>query len=87
MRPVSLLQMQELKKRLNCKDMKWFLKNVDTKHEFQDLDTALAGLGDIKSEKYPHLCLDSMGETDVGKNVGLYNCHGQLGNQGFLLVK
>ncbi|CDI81285.1 UDP-N-acetyl-D-galactosamine:polypeptide N-acetylgalactosaminyltransferase T5, putative [Eimeria praecox] len=56
--------MLELKKRLKCKDMNWFMKNVDPKHEFQDLSTALAGLGDIKSVYKPSLCLDSLGETD-----------------------
>ncbi|KAL8439947.1 hypothetical protein Efla_004872 [Eimeria flavescens] len=79
--------MENLKKRLNCKDMNWFMKNVDPKHEFQDLDSALAGVGDIRSVYKPSLCLDALGETDVGNTIGFYQCHGQLGNQAFLLIR
>lgn len=79
--------MEELKKRLKCKDIGWFLSNVDPKHEFQDLNTALAGMGEIRSAYKSSMCLDALGETDVGENIGYYQCHGQLGNQGFLLVK
>ncbi|KAL8431071.1 hypothetical protein ACSSS7_005517 [Eimeria intestinalis] len=52
----------------------------------QDLSKALAGMGDIRSVYKPSLCLDALGETDVGQNLGFYQCHGQLGNQAFLLV-
>lgn len=79
--------MEELKNRLKCKDIKWFLENVDPKHEFRDLENAIAGIGEIRSKYKPSLCLDSMGDTDVGKNIGYFQCHGQLGNQGFVLVK
>ncbi|KAL8453177.1 hypothetical protein Emed_001047 [Eimeria media] len=83
----DMTEMEKLKERLKCKDMNWFMKNVDPKHEFQDLSTALAGMGDIRSVYKPSICLDALGETDVGQNLGFYQCHGQLGNQAFLLVK
>ncbi|KAL8454894.1 hypothetical protein Emag_001260 [Eimeria magna] len=82
----DMTEMEKLKERLKCKDMNWFMKNVDPKHEFQDLSTALAGMGDIRSVYKPSICLDALGETDVGQNLGFYQCHGQLGNQAFLLV-
>ncbi|KAL8275759.1 hypothetical protein Esti_000322 [Eimeria stiedai] len=82
----DMTEMEKLKERLECKDMNWFMKNVDPKHEFQDLSTALAGMGDIRSVYKPSTCLDALGETDVGQNLGFYQCHGQLGNQAFLLV-
>lgn len=82
----DMTKMEQLKEQLQCKDMEWFMKNVDPKHEFQDLNIALAGIGDIRSLHKPTICLDSLGETDVGQNIGYYQCHGQLGNQGFLLI-
>lgn len=82
----DMSKIEKLKETLKCKDMDWFMKNVDPKHEFQDLKTALAGLGDIRSLYKPTICLDALGETDVGQNIGYYQCHGQLGNQGFLLI-
>lgn len=79
--------MEEIKERLQCKDIDWFLKNVDPTHELQKLDGALAGLGEVRNKWKTNICLDSMGETDVGQEVGLFQCHGQLGNQGFLMSK
>lgn len=79
--------MEDLKRKLNCKDFDWFMRNIDPTHEFRDLHRALAGVGEIRSSHHPRLCVDTMGEVDVGQNLGLYQCHGQLGNQGLLLIK
>ncbi|OEH76508.1 n-acetylgalactosaminyl transferase [Cyclospora cayetanensis] len=79
-------KMLKLKEKLQCKDIHWFLKEVDPNHEFRDLNTALSGIGDVRSVYRPNICLDALGETDVGNTVGLYQCHGQLGNQGFMLI-
>lgn len=72
---------------MQCKSFKWFLREVDPKHEFQDLGNAIVGLGHIKSEARPEFCLDAMNNVDEGNPVGLFYCHGLLGNQGFMLTR
>ncbi|KFH09283.1 N-acetylgalactosaminyl transferase [Toxoplasma gondii VAND] len=80
-------EMEALKKKLNCKNFHWFLDVVDPKHEFRRLGETILGLGHIKSENRRDLCLDVMNNPAKGSSVGLFHCHGLLGNQGFILTK
>ncbi|CBZ56323.1 putative UDP-N-acetyl-D-galactosamine:polypeptide N-acetylgalactosaminyltransferase T5 [Neospora caninum Liverpool] len=80
-------EMEALKKRLNCKGFQWFLNEVDPKHEFRHLRETILGLGHIKSEHRRDLCLDVMNNPAKGNSIGLFYCHGLLGNQGFILTQ
>lgn len=71
---------KQLRKNLNCKSFKWYLDNVYPEL-FVPIDAAAQGY--IRSLGFGgKTCLDSSAsKKDIGKNVGLYPCHNQGGNQ------
>lgn len=79
-------KMLDLKERLQCKDFRWFLHNVDPTHEFQEVEGELSGLGELRCAAMPEICVDSLANNKPGSDFGLYGCHGLLGTQGFLLL-
>eukprot|EP00048_Salpingoeca_helianthica_P020391 m.6333 g.6333 ORF g.6333 m.6333 type:complete len:537 (+) comp4752_c0_seq1:73-1683(+) len=69
----------ELRNKLQCKPFKWYLETVFPELRLPDLHGR--AWGDVRGDK---LCLDSLGNQNGGA-VGLFTCHGQGGNQGWVL--
>ncbi|XP_055372588.1 putative polypeptide N-acetylgalactosaminyltransferase 9 isoform X2 [Condylostylus longicornis] len=75
---------RELRKRLNCKSFKWYLDNIYP--ELFIPGEALAS-GEIAND-YTNMCIDSANKPDDEiTTVGPYECHGQGGNQYWMLSK
>ncbi|XP_074622929.1 polypeptide N-acetylgalactosaminyltransferase 1-like [Acropora palmata] len=74
-----------LRKRLGCKDFKWYLRNVFP--DMASVDPNPPAQGEIRSLAYS-LCVDTLGEKGSRiDQVGLYSCHGMGGNQFFTFTK
>jgi len=71
-----------LRKRLQCKSFKWYLENVIPELDVPDVNFAAAG--QIRNPSTDQ-CLDTLGKKDDAP-LGLYQCHGQGGNQYFVLT-
>ncbi|XP_022084962.1 polypeptide N-acetylgalactosaminyltransferase 1-like [Acanthaster planci] len=70
----------ELRKRLKCKDFKWYLDNVYPELDVPDMDvTARGEMRNLGVGK----CLDRQSNGPLG----LYPCHGQGGHQSFSLSR
>lgn len=83
---IGFFQMLELKERLRCKPFKWFMENVDHLQPIRSLDS-LDLAGEIRSEKNPKLCIDTLSNSKQGQEYGVFYCHGSGGTQGFLHSK
>lgn len=71
-----------LRKKLQCKSFKWYLENIIPELEVPDANFVAAGqVRNPSSDK----CLDTLGKKDDAP-LGLYECHGQGGNQYFVLT-
>lgn len=71
----------KLRKDLKCKSFKWYVENVYPELKIPTDETL--SYGSIKqSEK----CVDTLGHAET-QTVGLYECHGQGGNQEWSITK
>ncbi|RNA38256.1 polypeptide N-acetylgalactosaminyltransferase 9 [Brachionus plicatilis] len=73
---------KKLRQQLQCKSFDWFLKNV---YPEQFIPGESHYYGEIRSQAEPQ-CLDSNGDT-LGKAIIGYVCHGQGGNQYWMMSK
>jgi len=71
-----------LRKSLNCKNFKWFLDNVYPELKVPDSDVIKYGMLKNNGEN----CMDTMGHQ-LNEGVGVFNCHGQGGNQDWSWTK
>lgn len=75
---------KQLREKLKCKDFSWFIKNI-----YPDLfipGEAIAS-GEIRSKAKP-MCIDSPADHhSYHKPVNMWPCHGQGGNQYWMLSK
>lgn len=65
----------ELKRKLKCKNFKWFLDHVYPELTVPQSVSTLFG-----SVRQRHMCLDTLGHS-VDSTVGVYLCHDTGGNQ------
>lgn len=72
-----------LREKLECKPFEWFLKNVAT-DVFVPNVTGDSAYGALRL-KHGRTCLDTLGGTTAGAEIGAYGCHGQQGTQAFLM--
>lgn len=73
---------KQLRKNLQCKSFAWYLENVFPE---QFIPGESMYYGEIRSG-HNAFCLDSNGDT-LGKSIIGYGCHGQGGNQYWMLSK
>lgn len=76
----SINERIELKKKLECKPFRWYLKHV-----YPELLIPTNEGGPGGALKQGVACLDSMGHLLDG-NVGLYPCHDTGGNQVIIII-
>ncbi|CAF0970673.1 unnamed protein product [Adineta ricciae] len=74
----------KIRDRLQCKSFKWFLDNV---YPEQFVPGESLFFGEIRSRSKTNICIDSQEIEDTDKAVIGYPCHGQGGNQYFLMSK
>jgi polypeptide N-acetylgalactosaminyltransferase len=78
----DVTERKALRNKLQCKSFDWYLKNV---YPEQFIPGESVYYGEVRSEA-ENYCLDSNGDT-TGKAVIGYVCHGQGGNQYFMMSK
>ncbi|CAF0744828.1 unnamed protein product [Adineta steineri] len=75
----------KIRERLQCKPFKWFLDNIFPE---QYIPGESLYYGEIRNQGKIKVCIDSQSSSDdAGKAVIGFPCHGQGGNQFFLLTK
>ncbi|CAF3752640.1 unnamed protein product [Adineta steineri] len=74
----------KIRERLQCKSFKWFLENV---YPEQFIPGESLYFGEIRSRAKASVCIDSQELEDGDKSIIGYPCHGQGGNQYFLMSK
>ena len=75
----------QLRKRLQCRSMKWYLDTIYPELFVPD-EKNMRAWGDIKNPG-SDLCVDTLGKNDGGEPIGLYQCHGMGSNQAFWYTK
>lgn len=73
---------KQLRKKLNCKDFRWYLQVV-TPNLFVPKITAETKGGALRNQVL-NACLDTLGSKFPGEAIGAYPCHGQHGTQAFV---
>lgn len=73
---------KQLRKKLNCKDFRWYLQVV-TPNLFVPNITAETKGGALRNQVLD-ACLDTLGSKFPGEAIGAYPCHGQHGTQAFV---
>jgi len=74
----------KIRERLNCKPFKWFLENIFPE---QFIPGESLYYGEIRNQGKSSICIDSQDIEDHDRPLIGYVCHGQGGNQYFLLSK
>ncbi|KAL9922547.1 polypeptide N-acetylgalactosaminyltransferase 9 isoform 2-T4 [Glossina fuscipes fuscipes] len=75
---------KELRQRLNCKSFKWYLDNIYPELFIPSESVAYGEIANIETD----MCLDSAAKPDdLQGAVDPYKCHGQGGNQYWMLSK
>ncbi|CAF0728997.1 unnamed protein product [Didymodactylos carnosus] len=74
----------KIRERLQCKPFKWYLDNV---YPEQFIPGESLFFGEIRNRGNKEVCLDSQEVEESDKPVIGYPCHGQAGNQFFLMSK
>lgn len=80
----NLEDRRQLRKKLQCKSMDWFIQNVYPSLHVPKLSPEAKTLGALKN-KANNACMDSLGAEKTGDPIGAYVCHGMHGSQAFLL--
>ncbi|CAF0916464.1 unnamed protein product [Adineta ricciae] len=75
---------KQLRERLQCKSFKWYLDNIFPE---QFIPGESLYYGEVRNQGKATMCLDSQEVEQSDKAVIAYPCHGQGGNQFFLLTK
>lgn len=81
----SFDDMIHLKRKLKCKSFRWYLDNVAPDTYITQVSHLLF-VGEIKSKKVDNVCLDSMGGSSDGDDIGIFHCHGKKGTQAFMMT-
>jgi len=71
----DITERMELRKKLHCKPFRWYLENVYPELKIPEDD--VKAYGEIKQGD---MCIDTLGHTE-GQTIGMFQCHGQGGNQ------
>mmetsp|Transcript_37852 Transcript_37852/g.120275 ORF Transcript_37852/g.120275 Transcript_37852/m.120275 type:complete len:243 (+) Transcript_37852:1-729(+) len=74
---------KELRRKLKCKDFEWYLKHVTPNMFVPHLSRDAKG-GALRVA-VSNACVDSLGSTGVGAEMGVYPCHGQHGTQALVM--
>ncbi|XP_020807138.1 putative polypeptide N-acetylgalactosaminyltransferase 9 isoform X2 [Drosophila serrata] len=74
---------KELRKNLNCKSFKWYLDNIYPELFIPGDSVAHGEIANLNSG----MCLDAKEKSDEDVPVTIYSCHGQGGNQYWMLSK
>lgn len=78
---------KELRRRLNCKSFKWYLDNIYPELFIPGEAVASGEVRNLGGEGR-NMCLDSPArKNNLHKPIGLYPCHGQGGNQFWMLSR
>lgn len=87
----NITERRQLRDSLKCHSFKWYIDNIYPEL-FVPGDAVASGeirnLGNVHGDNSVKMCIDSPShKSDMHKEVGLYPCHGQGGNQYWLLSK
>lgn len=74
---------RELRRKLKCKDFGWYLQHVTPNMYVPRLSKDARG-GSLQNEA-KSACIDSLGSTTPGAQLGVYPCHGQHGTQALVM--
>ncbi|VDN02384.1 unnamed protein product [Thelazia callipaeda] len=70
----------DLKKRLDCKDFDWYLKEI-----YPELKIPTKDDGRYLTFRQGNYCIDSLGKQTALSSISVYRCHGTGGNQEWVL--